>query len=113
MSKADNLVTNYNKKELAEKVLELMEKLEEMKGVEAQAGASLETLQSGSPAIGLHKLEDGTFQLIKIVYDLKQNAAAIIGSETLDKDQQIAGYKLQQYAIEKIFMKARGGKYVD
>lgn len=110
MTKAEALASNYNKKELAEKLVELTEKLEEMKGVELQANASVETLKSGAPAIGLHKREDGVFQLVKIVYDLKQNAAAIIELVDFDKDHQIAAGKLVKEAGE-VFSKASGLNY--
>lgn len=110
MTKAEALATNYNKKELSEKVVELSEKLEEMKTVEKQAGASLETLKSGAPAIGLNKKEDGTYQLVRIVYDLEQNAAAISEIVDYDRDQQIAAGKLIKEAGE-VFTKATGSKY--
>lgn len=110
MTKSEALVTNYNKKELADKVVELSEKLEEMKEVESQVNASVDTLRQGSPAIGLNKKDDGTFQLVKIVYDLSQNAAAIIELVDLDKDQQIAAGKLVKEAGD-VFAKASGSIY--
>ena len=110
MSKVDSLVSNYSKAQLAEKLVELTEKLEEMKTVEAQVSASVETLKDGAPAIGLHRKNDGTFQLVKIVYDLSQNAAAIIELVDYDRDQQIAAGKLVKEAGE-VFAKASGNNY--
>lgn len=110
MTKAESLVTHYSKKELADKVVELSEKLEEMKTVEAQVKASVDTLKSGSPAIGLNRRQDGTFELIKIVYDLSQNAAAIIEKVPLEKDSQISAGKLIKEAGD-IFTKASGNAF--
>lgn len=107
MSKVESLVSNYSKAQLAEKLVELTEKLEEMKTVEAQVSASVETLKDGAPAIGLNRKSDGTFQLVKIVYDLSQNAAAIIELVDYDKDQQIAAGKLVKEAGE-VFSQASG-----
>lgn len=108
--KIDSLVSNYNKKELAEKLVELTEKLEEMKLVEAQVSSSVETLKGGSPAIGLHKKQDGTYQLVKIVYDLSKNAAAIIETVDYGRDNGIAAGKLVKEAGE-VYAKASGLVY--
>lgn len=109
MSKVDSLVSNYNKNELAQKVLELTEKLEEMKVVEAQVEATVDTLRQGSPAIGLHKKQDGTFELVKIVYDVSKNAAAIIEFVDFGINSQVAAGKLIKEAGE-ILVKATQGK---
>lgn len=104
-----SLESNYTKAQLADMVRELKEKLTEMKQVEAQVNASVETLKDGSPAIGLHRNKDGNYQLIKIVYDLDKNAAAIIGKVDFGKDQQISGGKLIKEAGE-LFLKATTNK---
>lgn len=105
-----SLETNMSKKELADKVRELTEKLKEMRGVEAQVNASVETLKTGSPAVGIHRDDKGNFFLVKIVYDLNQNAAAIIDKVELGRDQQIAGGKLVKEAGEA-FLKATDIKF--
>jgi hypothetical protein len=105
-----SLETNFTKAQLAEKVRELTEKLREMRGVEAQANASLETLKDGAPAIGLHRTSEGKFQLVRIVYDIEKNAAAIIGTEEYGTDSQIAGGRLIKEAGE-VFLKASDIKY--
>jgi hypothetical protein len=105
-----SLETNYTKTQLAEKVRELTEKLKEMRQVEAQVSASVETLKDGNPAIGLVQNENGMFQLVRIVFDLEKNAAAIIATEDYGKDFQIAGGRLVKEAGD-VFLKASGSKY--
>ena len=105
-----SLESNFTKAQLAEKVRELTEKLKEMKGVEAQAKASVEGLKDGHPAIGLAKDDNGRFKLVKIVYDLNKNSAAIIATEDFGSDHQIAGGKLIKEA-GNIFLKSSESKY--
>lgn len=107
-----SLLTNYTKKQLVDKIHELTEKLKEMKQVEAQVNASVETLKDGSPAVGLYKDDKNVYHLVHIVYDIDKNAAAIVSKDEIGKDSQIAAYKLNEHSTMKIFMKARGGQYV-
>lgn len=100
---------NLTKKELADKVRELTEKLKEMRVVEAQVTASVETLKDGEIAVGVTKQEDGTFLLIKVVYDLKKNAAAIIDKKDISRDMQVAGGTMMKQ-IGEVFYKAAGIK---
>lgn len=101
----------YTKKELAEIIRELKEKLGEMKDVEQQVMATSEELKT--PAIGVHRDAKGKYHLIEIGYDLEKNAAAIVTSTPLDTgDYAIASYKAKQFLIDKILNKAKGGKYV-
>lgn len=104
-----SLETNYSKAELAEKVRELTKKLTEMKQVESQINASTETLKDGNPAVGIVKNKDGTFTIVKLVYDLEKNAAVIIGTEALGRDMQVAGGTLMKRTGDA-FYKAAGIK---
>lgn len=109
MSKIDSLTSNYNKNQLAEKVIELSEKLAEMSQLEKKVVAEAGEMTDGLPAIGMIRKEDGTFQLVRLKYDLDKNAAIIVGIEDLDKDQHIAAGKLTKNAGE-LFYKAAGIK---
>ncbi len=99
------------KKELAQIIRDLQEKLKEMKPVEATLTAQLEDLHSD--AVGLIKNEKGQYRLVKIKYDIGKNAAAIESLDTLNDtiDTAIALYKLNQFTHETIMRKARGSKY--
>lgn len=98
------------KKELAQIIRDLQEKLKEMKPVESALTSQLEDLHS--PAIGLSKNAEGQYALVKIKYDVEKNAAAIEKLDQLEsKDIAIAQYKLNQYVVETIVRKARGSKY--
>jgi hypothetical protein len=100
---------NLTKKELADKVRELAEKLKEMKVVESQVTASVETLKDGDSSIGIIKNAEGNFTIVKLVFDLEKNAAAIVGTEDLGKDMQIAGGVMMK-RIGEVFYKAAGIK---
>ncbi len=100
---------NLSKKELAEKVRELAEKLKEVKNVEHQVNASVETLKDGNKATGVVGNSNGTFTLVNLVFDLEKNAAAIISTELIGSDGQIAAARLIKEAGQS-FYKAAGIK---
>jgi hypothetical protein len=100
----------YTKKELAELIRQLKEKLTEVKGVEKQLNASHADLTS--PAIGLHKDKDGKFFLVELKFEVESKAGTVSNLIALDStDPSIASFKLKQYVIENIFRKITGGKY--
>lgn len=108
-----SLETNYTKKELAEKIRELTEKLKEVQNIEKQVIAEKsQIIENSSPAVGMIKnKETGIYTIVYIAFDAESGAALISGKEELGKDEQIASYNLNKYAIEKIFRKARAGLY--
>lgn len=98
------------KKELAQIIRELQDKLKELKPVESALTSQLEELHHD--AIGLRKDEAGQYALVYIKYDAEKNAAAISEVKELEtKDPAIAIYKLNQFTHETIMRKARGSKY--
>lgn len=98
------------KKDLAQMVRDLQEKLKELKPVESAQVSQLADLSSHG--IGLLKDENGKFSLVKLKFDVSLNAAAIETLEHLNStDPAIAHYKLTQYVAEVIVRKTRGGKY--
>lgn len=98
------------KKNLANMVRALEEKVKELQAVEKQQTSTLNELEQ--PAIGLHKDENGTYHLVKIKYDVVSKAAGVEKIESTEtKDVALAFHKLKEYAGEKIMRKARGGKY--
>jgi hypothetical protein len=98
-----------SKKELVEIISELKNKVKELKPVEASISAKLDDLEF--PAVGLHKNENGEYQVVKIKYDLEKNAAAIEAlSDEKNKDVALA-YQSINKIIEQMVRKARGGKY--
>lgn len=99
-----------SKKELAQMVRDLQDKLIEMKPVESALTSQLSELNSH--AIGLTKDERGNLSLVHIKYDLEKNAAAIEKLTSLESfDYAIADFKLKQFVAEVIVRKTRGGKY--
>jgi hypothetical protein len=100
-----------SKKELVEIIHELKEKLKEVKGVEAQATATVEELKQYG--VGLYKNNKGQYFLVKLRYDQVTKAAVVEALVDLHStDPAIATFKLKEYAVETIMRKARGGKYV-
>lgn len=85
----------------------MAEKLKEVKGIENSVLAKAEDLSS--PGIGMIRKEDGTFVLVKLVFDLEKNAAAIVETENVSGDSQVAGGTLMR-EIGKVFYKAAGIK---
>lgn len=101
-------MTHAEKDEL---IKELKAKLKEMKAVEKAVKATAGTLSD--KALGVHKDKEGKFHLVKINYDVEQNLAAIEKVEALQSyDYAIALHQAKIYLVEKILMKAVGGKYV-
>jgi hypothetical protein len=104
---------NLPKKDLADKVRNLTEIVKELKAenelLKAQNSANVAELQDGESAIGVARQEDGTFLLVKLVYDLQKNAAAIVTKEDISKDMQIAGGTMMK-KIGEVFYKAAGIK---
>jgi hypothetical protein len=100
-----------SKKELVELIHQLQDKLKEMKPVESAITAKLEELNA--PGVGLFKDAEGFYHLVKLKFDVEKNAAGIEKLDRIDsKDEAIVMYKLNQYAVETIMRKTRGGKYV-
>lgn len=103
-------IGKMSKAELIEFVGTLTKKLEELKHAEASQIAEIKNLKHA--ALGIVKDENGLYALVKIAYDLDQNAAQIAGVEKLNtRDEAIVLYQAKIYLGEKIFRKARGGVY--
>ena len=103
-------IGKMSKAELVEFIGTLTRKIEELKQVEASQVAESKNLKH--TGLGIVKDESGLYSLVKLVYDLEQNAAQISGVEKLNtRDEAIVLYQAKIYLGEKIFRKARGGVY--
>ena len=91
-------------------IKELKAKLKEMQKAEKQLEATAESLEF--QALGVKKNEAGKYELVIVGYDADKGLAAISEVKELDTSYATAAFKAQQYLIEKIMQKAKGGRYV-
>jgi len=100
----------YTKRELAELIRQMKEKLTEVKGVEKQLNASNAELTS--PGVGLYKDTAGKFFIVELKYDVESKAGTVSGLIDLhSRDPSIASFKLKEYVIENVYRKTNKGKY--
>lgn len=101
---------NFNKSELIDIILEMEDKLSEVRHVEDAQKATISELPF--VAIGALPNENGEFCLVKVAFDTKLGAQVKSIDNLNTKDQQILSYHAMK-VLGNIVRKAAGDKYVD